>query len=106
MLNFINTQILTAEFYNNFVPYGNFDNFIVILGALLGHKIEKYIPKKIQTGLGAVWGAGIANALSDFGGGMITLQYDLAFGTAIGCLMALILIPIFVYLGRLIGGRK
>ena len=106
MIEFIQTRILTPEFYTNFIPYGNFDNVVVILGALLGYKIEKYIPKKLQSGLGGVWGGGIANAFSDFGGRMITLQYDLAFGTAIGCLMALILIPIVVYVGRLINGER
>ena len=90
MKDFIQTQILTPEFYSTYIPYGNLDNIVVIIGALLGHKVEKYIPKKLQSGLGAVWG-----------GGMITLSYDLAFGTALGCLMALILIPIVVYIGRL-----
>ena len=105
MKEFIETKILTPEFYDTYIPYGNLDNIVVILGSLLGHKVEKYIPQKLQSGLGAVWGGGIANAFSDFGGGMITLSYDLAFGTAIGCLMALILIPIVVYIGRLINGE-
>ena len=95
MIEFIQARILTPEFYDTYIPYGNLDNIVVILGALLGHKIEKYIPKKLQSGLGAVWG-----------GGMLTLSYDLAFGTAIGWLMALILIPIVVYIGRLINGER
>ena len=63
MIEFIQTRILTPEFYDTYIPYGNLDNIVVILGALLGHKIEKYIPQKLQSGLGAVWGGGIANAI-------------------------------------------
>ena len=42
-----------------------------------------------------MFGAGIANAVSDFAGGAATASWDLAFGTAIGCIMALIVIPIY-----------
>ena len=34
----------------HFLIYGNIDNFVLILGAFTGFEIEKYLPKKFQTG--------------------------------------------------------
>ena len=45
-------------------------------------------PKKIQTGyLGATLGAGLGNTFSDFLGGVGATNMDLAFGSAIGCIV-------------------
>ena len=48
-----------------------------------------------------VVGAGLGNALSDFLGGASTASWDLATGTAIGCLIGLIFIPIFKFISTL-----
>ena len=67
----------------------------MILGAMTGLSVEKYLPKAFQKGIGTVMGAGIGNAVSDFMGGASTASWDLAFGTAFGCIIGLIFIPIF-----------
>ena len=84
-----------------YIIYGIVDNFIMILGSVSGHSFEKYLPKRFRTGFGAVYGAGIGTALSDFLGGMSTWSLDLAMGTSFGCILALIFIPIFIYIGKL-----
>ena len=61
-----------------YIIYGIVDNFIMILGSISGYSLEKYLPKWLQTGFGAVYGAGRGNALSDFLGGMSTWSVDLA----------------------------
>ena len=85
----------------DFIIYGIVDNGIMILGAMTGYSLEEYLPKRFQKGLGAVIGAGLGNAVSDFLGGMSTMSIDLAIGTSVGCLIGLIFIPILIYLGKL-----
>jgi len=85
----------------HFLIYGNIDNFVLILGAFTGFEIEKYLPKKFQTGLGAIYGAGLGNALSDFIAGVGAGDMNLAIGTSVGCLMAMFIIPIFGLVGKL-----
>ena len=46
-------------------------------------------------------GAGLGNATSDFMGGASTLSWDLAAGTALGCLIGLVFIPTLYYVGKL-----
>ena len=77
-----------------FIIFGIIDNVVMIIGAFTGVGVEKYLPKRFQKGLGIVFGAGIGNAFSDFLGGAVSLNWQLAFGTAIGCLLALVIIPI------------
>lgn len=84
-----------------YIIYGIVDNGIMIAGAMTGYSLEKYLPSNFQRGLGAVIGAGLGNALSDFLGGMSTMSIDLAIGTATGCLIGLIFIPALMFLGRL-----
>ena len=74
--------------------FGLIDNGIMIVGAFFGLSIEKFLPKKMQVGLGAVVGAGIGNAVSDFFGGLGEGNVALAIGTFTGCMLALVLIPI------------
>jgi hypothetical protein len=51
------------------------------------------LPKRFQVGLGAIIGAGLGNTVSDFMGGAVSLNWALAFGTALGCLIAMTMIP-------------
>ena len=84
-----------------YIVYGIVDNFVLILGAFFGLEVEKIIPKKYRVGLGAVVGAGLGNAASDFLGGITTASVDLAVGTSLGCIIALVLIPVVVVVGKL-----
>ena len=79
----------------DYVIFGIVDNGVMLLGAFFGIGLEKYLPRRFQVGLGAIIGAGIGNAVSDFMGGAVSLNWPLAFGTGLGCVMALILIPLF-----------
>lgn len=84
-----------------YIIFGIVDNAIMILGAMTGLSVEKYLPPAFQKGIGTVVGAGLGNALSDFAGGASTASWDLATGTALGCIIGLIFIPIFKVLGNL-----
>ena len=79
-----------------YIVFGIIDNAVMLCGALFGVSIEKRFPKKLQTGfLGATVGAGLGNTFSDFLGGIGATNMELAFGSAIGCILALIIIPIY-----------
>ena len=84
-----------------FIIFGIVDNAIMILGAMTGLSVEKYLPPAFQKGIGTVVGAGLGNALSDFLGGASTASWDLAIGTAFGCIIGLLFIPIFQYSKKL-----
>jgi len=85
----------------DFIVYGIVDNGVMILGAMTGLELERFLPKRFQTGLLTVVGAGIGNTVSDFMGGASTLNWELAFGTALGCLIGLVFIPTLHYIGKL-----
>ena len=78
----------------DFIIFGIIDNSIMLLGAFWGLSIERFLPKRFQAGYGPVLGAGIGNAFSDFLGGAFQLRWEVAFGTFIGCVLALCLVPI------------
>jgi len=82
------------EYFNDFVIFGIVDNGVMLIGAFFGLGLEKYLPTKLQVGLGAVIGAGIGNAVSDFTGGLVSGNLVLAIGTGLGCLIALSAIPL------------
>ena len=82
----------------DYVIFGIVDNGVMLAGAFTGLSIESKLPKNLQTGLGAVFGAGIGNACSDWMGGAVTANWDLAFGTFIGCLLALGVVPLVRWL--------
>jgi hypothetical protein len=84
-----------GELFNDYILFGIVDNGVMLIGAFFGLGLEKYFPKKLQAGLGGVIGAGIGNAFSDFTAGAASLNWDLAFGTGLGCFIALALIPMF-----------
>ena len=90
-----------TDLFADAIIYGIVDNGVMILGAMTGYNLEKYLPKRFQTGLLTVVGAGIGNTVSDFMGGASTLNWELAFGTALGCLIGLVFIPILIYIGKL-----
>jgi len=73
--------------------FGLIDNIVLIVGAFTGLNIERYLPFK-TIGIGAVIGAGIGNAVSDLLGGL-AIDPVFGLGTFIGCLLGLVLIPIF-----------
>ena len=80
-----------------YIIFGVIDNAVMLSGALFGVSIEKKLPKKLQSGfLGATLGAGIGNAFSDFLGGLGATNLELALGSGAGCLIALVIIPIYL----------
>jgi hypothetical protein len=74
--------------------FGIIDNAVLIVGAFTGLEVERFLPLK-TVGLGAVIGAGIGNAVSDFLGGM-AIDPIFGLGTFIGCIVGLVIIPAFV----------
>ena len=83
------------KYFYDFIIFGVVDNGVMLMGAFFGLGLEKYLPSKLQVGLGAVIGAGIGNAVSDFAGGLASGNLVLAIGTGLGCLIAMIAIPLF-----------
>ena len=75
--------------------FGLIDNGVLIVGAFTGLEIEKVLPAKFQTGLGAVIGAAIGNTVSDLLGALVdpALQ-SMALGITAGCLIAAASIPV------------
>ena len=83
--------------YFEYIIFGIVDNAVMLCGALFGVSLEKKLPKKLQSGfLGATLGAGIGNAFSDFLGGLGATNLELALGSGAGCLIALVIIPIYL----------
>ena len=88
------------KYFYDFVIFGIVDNGVMLIGAFFGLGLEKYLPSKLQVGLGAVIGAGIGNAVSDFTGGLASGNIVLAIGTGLGCLIALVAIPLLYKLQK------
>jgi|TARA_Y100000310_G_C20621110_1_gene783330 hypothetical protein len=81
----------------DYIVFGFIDNVVMLAGALYGVSIEKHFPEKYQTGfLGATVGAGLGNSFSDFCGGLGAGNMALAIGSGLGCLVALVIIPIYL----------
>lgn len=81
------------------IVFGIIDNGVMILGALFGLSVEKYLPPYFHRGVGTVFGAGIANAISDWLGGL-AVAWSFAWGAFFGCLIALAVVPIFIELKK------
>ena len=81
----------------DFIIFGVIDNVVMLLGMLCGVSIEKYFPQKYQVGSGfyGAVGAGLGNSFSDFCGGLGATNMELAIGSGLGCLIALVLIPVY-----------
>ena len=90
----------------DYILFGIVDNAVMIIGALTGKEIENFLPKRFQKGTGAVIGAGLGNAVSDFMGGISSGNLDLAVFTAVGCLIGLVVIPIVLVGKARFKGRK
>ena len=81
------------------ILFGVIDNAVLLAGALFGLELERLLPGRFRAGLGAVVGAGLGNALSDFLAGLpISLEFGA--GTGAGCLLALAALPILSRLRR------
>ena len=78
----------------DYIIFGIVDNGVMLVGAFFGLELEKYFPKRFQVGLGVMIGAGLGNTASDFLAGLASLNWSLALGTGLGCLIGLLLIPI------------
>jgi|3_EtaG_2_1085321.scaffolds.fasta_scaffold33866_3 hypothetical protein len=74
--------------------FGFIDNVVLVLGAFTGLRVERYLPFK-TVGIGAVLGAGVGNAFSDLLGGL-AIHPVFALSTFTGCLLGLVVIPVFV----------
>ena len=75
--------------------FGIVDNGVLLLGAYTGLEIEKFLPRRFQSGAGAVVGAGIGNTISDTIGAVIDpALHGMIAGITCGCLIPLVLIPI------------
>ena len=83
------------KYFYDFIIFGIVDNLVMLLGAFFGLGLEKYLPSRFQVGIGAIIGAGVGNAVSDFAGGLASGNLVLAIGTALGCLIGMISIPLF-----------
>lgn len=77
----------------DYLIFGFIDNAVMLAGALYGVSIENQFPKKYQTGfMGATLGAGLGNSFSDTLGGFGAMNIDLAVGSGLGCIIALVII--------------
>ncbi len=83
-----------------FILFGLVDNAVMLIGAFTGLSVERLLPARLRSGLGAVVGAGLGNAVSDFMGGIACSNASLAWGSLIGCLLALGLIPVLARLQK------
>jgi hypothetical protein len=73
--------------------FGLVDNGVLIFGALTGLEIERFFTKG-SGALGAVWGGGIGNTISDLMGSLLDpTMHDMVLGIFVGCLFPLLLIP-------------
>ena len=63
------------QMFFDYVVFGIVDNGVMLISAFFGLGLEKYLPKRFQVGLGAVIGAGLGNAFSDFMGGAVSLNW-------------------------------
>ena len=91
----------------DYIVFGVIDNFIVILGGVLGISIEAALPERFKMGLLIpVICCGLSNAVSDFCGGIMAANFQLAIGTLIGCLIAFVFLPMMLYMKKQREKRK
>ena len=77
------------------------------MGGVLGISIEAILPDRFKMGMVLpVICCGIANSLSDFMGGAVSLNWPLAFGTGFGCLLAFVFLPLMLWIKKYHAKRK
>ena len=90
-----------SELVIDYVIFGIVDNVIVLMGGVLGISLEALLPKKFKMGLLLpVICCGLANAVSDCMGGLFSLNFELAFGTGFGCLLAFLFLPVMLWIKK------
>jgi len=75
------------------ILFGVIDNGVLLLGAVFGLEIERWLPGRFRVGSGAVVGAGLGNAVSDTLAGL-PISIEFGVGTGLGCLAALVVLPL------------
>ena len=85
------------------IIFGFIDNAVLILGAVTGYEVERFLPRRFQVGVGAILGAGVGNTVSDFLGAVLDpALIHMTGGSVLGCLLPLVVIP----LGAIRNSRK
>ena len=92
------TETFTRKHTMEFLPdgsiFGLMDNGIMIFCAWSGLEIEKALPQRLQVGLGALFGAGIGNTISDAAGALLDpAMVDMVGGITLGCILPMAIIP-------------
>ena len=88
----------------DYIIFGIFDNGLMIVCAMVGFELDTYITNRIKyfpNGLSTVIGAGLGNTFSDALGGIAALNFELAAGTAAGCVIGLLFIPTILVTKRI-----
>jgi hypothetical protein len=82
--------------------FGFIDNAVLIVGAVTGYEVERFLPKRLQVGLGAVVGAGIGNTVSDLLGAVVDPALTAMAGSIVlGCLAPMLVIPLIPAVRRI-----
>ena len=77
------------------IIFGFIDNAVLILGAVTGYEVERFLPRRFQVGVGAILGAGVGNTVSDFLGAVLDpALIHMTGGIVLGCLLPLAAIPL------------
>ena len=77
------------------IIFGFIDNAVLILGAVTGYEVERFLPRRFQVGVGAILGAGVGNTVSDFLGAVLDpALIHMTGGIVLGCLLPLVVIPL------------
>ena len=77
------------------IIFGFIDNAVLILGAVTGYEVERFLPRRFQVGIGAIAGAGVGNTVSDALGAVLDpALIHMTGGIVLGCLLPLVVIPL------------
>ena len=77
------------------IIFGFIDNAVLILGAVTGYEVERFLPRRFQVGVGAILGAGVGNTVSDFLGAVLDpALIHMTGGIVLGCLLPLVVITL------------
>ena len=81
--------------------FGAVDNAVLIIGAVTGYEIERFLPKRLQVGLGAIVGAALGNTVSDLLGAIVDPALTpMASGIVLGCLAPMLFLPLIPAIKR------